>query len=407
MVRSTFFKLNKYPEEGWLLPQILTARKGKTRFTGNYITCKSPGFYILTDVFSYADGEWPAVFPFHPECFDILTSVITGSTNTDLLDKDILYRVMADISSRTRLDLDYGAISGNEQFWDSIPGEEFSVKDPSDIPGVKGFLQDKLSSKSFKIPKWNLDLRRKVVKDPLGALPYDILHLICSYLPGQSVVLLITASIPVSLATANNQFWKQRIQRDMPWFWELQELIAESDYPDIDFRGLYLWLDKMTTPRFGMQGILIAIANRRRIWGVCEKIRGMYFSGCYWSSCMEDTSVARPTDYETPLNSGLFDSSSQIPSIEMNSFRIWIGRRVTPVNMMASVKPRKTRERTTPSCAYAGSIWYLWSRWNRVTCNGVVPRGDQPVRLNPTRLSHPDSSTYTRWYDLKSDRSCR
>lgn len=147
--------------------------------------------------------------------------------------------------------------------------------------GLKEFVQNKLSLKSFKIPKWNLDLRRKAVEDPLEALPYDILHLICSYLPGKSVVSLITAPIPVSLATANNQSWKQRIQWDMAWFWELQELIAESDYADIDFQGIYLWLDKMTTPRFGMQGILIAIANRRRICGVCEKIRGVYFSGCY------------------------------------------------------------------------------------------------------------------------------
>lgn len=88
-------------------------------------------------MFSYVDGEWPAVFPFHPEYFKILTSVITGSTDAELLDKDILYRVMADVSGCTLLDLDYGAISGNEQFWDSFPGEEFSVKDPSDVPGVK------------------------------------------------------------------------------------------------------------------------------------------------------------------------------------------------------------------------------------------------------------------------------
>lgn len=50
---------------------------------------------------------------------------------------------------------------------------------------------------------------------------------------------------------------------------------------------------------------------------------------------MEDTCVARRTDYEAPLNSGVFASSSQIPSIEMNSFRIWVGLKVTPVNMIA------------------------------------------------------------------------
>lgn len=38
----------------------------------------------------------------------------------------------------------------------------------------------------------------------------------------------------------------------------------------------------------------------------------------------------------------------------------------------------------------------LVSVWNCATCTGATPSGDQPVRLNPTLLSHPDSSTYTR-----------
>lgn len=46
---------------------------------------------------------------------------------------------------------------------------------------------------------------------------------------------------------------------------------------------------------------------------------------------------------------------------------------------------------------------YRWSRWNCVTCKGVLPSGAKPVRLNPTLLSHPYSSIFTRWYDWKSD----
>lgn len=30
-------------------------------------------------------------------------------------------------------------------------------------------------------------------------------------------------------------------------------------------------------------------------------------------------------------------------------------------------------------------------------------RGDQPVLLNPTLLSHLDLSIYTKWYEQKSD----
>ena len=36
----------------------------------------------------------------------------------------------------------------------------------------------------------------------------------------------------------------------------------------------------------------------------------------------------------------------------------------------------------------------------------VTPSGEQPVRLHPIRLSHPDSSTKTRWHELNSDSLC-
>ena len=80
--------------------------------------------------------------------------------------------------------------------------------------------------------------------------------------------------------------------------------------------------------------------------------------------------------------------------------------RDTSMNSSSAPSPRR-RTITTPSCAYAGNIWYRCSCWNWATCVGVTPRGDQPVRLNPIRLSQPDSSTYTRWYERKADELCR
>lgn len=45
-------------------------------------------------------------------------------------------------------------------------------------------------------------------------------------------------------------------------------------------------------------------------------------------------------------------------------------------------------------------------RWNLGTCTGATPSGDQPVRLWSARLTHPDSSTKTRWYEWNSDKLC-
>lgn len=58
----------------------------------------------------------------------------------------------------------------------------------------------------------------------------------------------------------------------------------------------------------------------------------------------------------------------------------------------ASVEPRKTRERSTPSWQYTGKIWYRWPRWNLATWTGVTSSGAQPVRRYLICLSHPDSS---------------
>ncbi|KAF2803004.1 uncharacterized protein BDZ99DRAFT_400832, partial [Mytilinidion resinicola] len=41
------------------------------------------------------------------------------------------------------------------------------------------------------------------------------------------------------------------------------------------------------------------------------------------------------------------------------------------------------------------------------TQRDLVKRSDNLDRMKPIRLSQPDSSTNTRWYDLKSERLCK
>lgn len=43
-----------------------------------------------------------------------------------------------------------------------------------------------------------------------------------------------------------------------------------------DYKGLFLWLEKYTKPRKGLEGPFMGIANRRRIWGVCEQYAALY-----------------------------------------------------------------------------------------------------------------------------------
>lgn len=62
----------------------------------------------------------------------------------------------------------------------------------------------------------------------------------------------------------------------MPWFWELEGIFDEQLSDEIDFKAMYLWLDKLTAPTFAKQGPFMGIANRRRIWNVCEQIKEHY-----------------------------------------------------------------------------------------------------------------------------------
>lgn len=59
-----------------------------------------------------------------------------------------------------------------------------------------------------------------------------------------------------------------------PWFWEVSSLIAEQGL--IDHKGLFVWLDAMTTPRVRVRDPWLGVANRRRIWGVCGQLADEY-----------------------------------------------------------------------------------------------------------------------------------
>lgn len=89
------------------------------------------------------------------------------------------------------------------------------------------------------------------------------------------------ASYHVHTATAEPQFWIRMIRTHLaPWFWEIDDLVTERDFiPALDYKSLFLWLDKVTTPKYGLEGPFMGVANRRRIWGVCGQLAPAYKLG--------------------------------------------------------------------------------------------------------------------------------
>ncbi len=124
-----------------------------------------------------------------------------------------------------------------------------------------------------------IGLEHKVQNDLFKLLPYDIVHIICDYLTREDTFALMEASWHILMTTRNNSFWEHVMRTRMPWFWELPDLLDKTTFPpSFNYKGLFLWLDYLTTPQFGMRGpaSVLGVANRRRIWNTCQDLLESY-----------------------------------------------------------------------------------------------------------------------------------
>lgn len=229
----------------------------------------------------YEPEEDPVAYPIHEACYELLTRYI-ATDKAPRINKDVLYAVMQQNTEdlANNLDLDYGPIDGPEQFWECFAGEEWAVAEPTTRHGIEELIQSILPAKLFDRPSQpSLDLSHKVRQDPLTMLPYDILHGVFAELSMKDTLSLVQASWHVFDSTRDPAFWRLMIRVHIrPFFWELDNFFEKATLPDtFDWRGMFQWLNDISRGEFGMSGPLMNIANRRRIWEVCEQLAPMYF----------------------------------------------------------------------------------------------------------------------------------
>ncbi|OAL57354.1 hypothetical protein IQ07DRAFT_528128 [Pyrenochaeta sp. DS3sAY3a] len=231
--------------------------------------------------FETYDDDMPPAYPFHEACFQVLTRRL-GYENPNEVDKDVLYTVMTQFCAdySRMLALDYGSEQECGQFWECMPGEEYTVSDPGPKPGIDEVLRSMFPAKLFNRPESLLELSDKVRNDPLAILPYDVLLGILDHLPEKSTLALRKASWHVRTLTQEPGFWRYMLRlRVAPWFWEIKDLLAYTKFPEtFDFQGLFKWLYHITLPVYGFKGPLMGIANRRRIWNACRDLVPVYAS---------------------------------------------------------------------------------------------------------------------------------
>jgi hypothetical protein len=117
---------------------------------------------------------------------------------------------------------------------------------------------------------------QRKITDPFGKLSNELIHHITSYLTGEEVFTLRQASTIVREATSGDSFWMPRVQKDLAWLWVPHSLFTKNS--TIDWMKVYLLFDSATARPWGMRGVYMGLANRRRIWKACETLKSGYLS---------------------------------------------------------------------------------------------------------------------------------
>ncbi|KAJ5364580.1 uncharacterized protein N7496_010293 [Penicillium cataractarum] len=173
-----------------------------------------------------------------------------------------------------RLQLDYGQPKPPaEQIWYQQKGHELLVVNPVEIPQIDADLDlIKQSLDQKAIPK-----QTPSKEDIFDKLPYELRHDIFKLLPAGSILALKAASWAMHLTTFSADFWREKLSAEMPWLWEIHDInIFQSQKSEDRASGLLLDIQKKSAYTSENDDFILGLANRRRIWGVCEQIRARY-----------------------------------------------------------------------------------------------------------------------------------
>ena len=111
----------------------------------------------------------------------------------------------------------------------------------------------------------------EIKPNPFDDLPIDIAMMIASYLSTREVLFLSLASPATSHKLDLAEFWKYKVRRDMPWFWELD---VEKVEDLVNWRGAYF--DLRDRAIWGSGNMQLGLVNRKRIWKICEGLAERY-----------------------------------------------------------------------------------------------------------------------------------
>jgi hypothetical protein len=246
-------------------------------------------------------------FLMHTHCAQVLARAVAGSSDIRLLDPTVLYRLMDKYDHSDKLKLDYGPIQdAQNKYWASSIGEEvgvsqrrlrslheytlileqYSVTSPL---WTSGSPVDKDTARSLVLKHGVGDEQAKglgvscTVTDPFGKLPHELIDSVAESLTVSELLVLCQTSMVVREATRGSGIWRRKVYRDMKWAVDvLSEIVGEeqaerTEADPVDWMKVYMLFDHANAhDAWGMKGDYLGLANRKRIWNVCEQIRLLY-----------------------------------------------------------------------------------------------------------------------------------
>ncbi|PHH84129.1 hypothetical protein CDD83_2435 [Cordyceps sp. RAO-2017] len=231
----------------------------------------------------YQESEM--AFPFHEACFEVLARLLTGTPDAKSVDKDVLFEAMENFVDSDRegvsMELDYGAITGSQQYWQSIQGEEYCAAQPNLVPAFKEALVRKLAEGRGPEPEPQAGAGAAAPRgahDVFRKLPPEVLEEVALNVPLASLPAFAAASRAGRDLVRSNRFFRRLIRRQMAWAWEVDEAVAETaPGPQPDYKALCRWLHALSGPKSGLDKGFLGLVNRRRVWEAMEPVANIYF----------------------------------------------------------------------------------------------------------------------------------
>ena len=259
----------------------------------------------ISAYYTFTDSE--TAYPFHPKCLDIFLMLVahksgTGATHLSVdgswvpqsleFDHDTMLTILheQDGESLYRLEIHYGNPDPpHDQYWEDIPGEEILIADPTrNNELVTGMILDAWHHADCRLPlvyNGNPLAQQQTENEIFSTLPFELLLGIVEELEFSDLASLLNASPHVHRAMdGHHYFWLRHLRESMPWFFEMHEFLADrtdgygitssktDELRGKSLRPFFIWANCITTSRRGKRGPFMGVANRRRIWGVCEQL---------------------------------------------------------------------------------------------------------------------------------------